>query len=339
MFDDMTYEKILNDMLSRVTNDVDKREGSIIYDALAPCAYKLAESYFLLNNFIDLVLLDTAVGEYLDRAVLSHGINIKEATYSISKIETNTEIDIVTRLGIEDIYYTVKEKITDTSYKAICNLSGAVGNLYNGELENIDNVSGVTANLTDILEAGVEEESDEDLRNRFYNKVRYPSTSGNIYDYKKWALEVAGVGDAKVYPLWNGNGTVKVVIIDSNKEIANGELIKKVSNYIEEKRPIGATVTVKSAIKKDIDISVTIVIDSKKYILNNVKERLEENLKKYLKEIAFKNSYVSYASIGNIIFNTEGILDYNNLLLNNSSKNINLEEEEIPTLRLLNVEV
>ncbi|MDU4726403.1 baseplate J/gp47 family protein [Clostridium sp.] len=339
MFDDMTYEKILNDMLSRVTNDVDKREGSIIYDALAPCAYKLAESYFLLNNFIDLVLLDTAVGEYLDRAVLSHGINRKEATYSIRKIETNTEIDIGTRWGIEDIYYTVKEKITDTSYKAICNLSGAVGNLYNGELENIDNVSGVTANLTDILEAGVEEESDEDLRNRFYNKVRYPSTSGNIYDYKKWALEVAGVGDAKVYPLWNGNGTVKVVIIDSNKEIANGELIKKVSNYIEEKRPIGATVTVKSAIKKDIDISVTIVIDSKKYILNNVKERLEENLKKYLKEIAFKNSYVSYASIGNIIFNTEGILDYNNLLLNNSSKNINLEEEEIPTLRLLNVEV
>ena len=339
MFDDMTYEKILNDMLSRVTNDVDKREGSIIYDALASCAYKLAESYFLLNNFIDLVLLDTAVGEYLDRAVLSHGINRKEATYSIRKIETNTEIDIGTRWGIEDIYYTVKEKITDTSYKAICNLSGAVGNLYNGELENIDNVSGVTANLTDILEAGVEEESDEDLRNRFYNKVRYPSTSGNIYDYKKWALEVAGVGDAKVYPLWNGNGTVKVVIIDSNKEIANGELIKKVSNYIEEKRPIGATVTVKSAIKKDIDISVTIVIDSKKYILNNVKERLEENLKKYLKEIAFKNSYVSYASIGNIIFNTEGILDYNNLLLNNSSKNINLEEEEIPTLRLLNVEV
>lgn len=339
MFENMTYEKILNDMLSRVTSDVDKREGSIIYDALAPCAYKLAESYFLLNNFIDLVLVDTAAGKYLDRAVLAHGISRKKATYSIRKMETNIEIDIGTRWGIEDVYYTVTERITDKSYKAICNIYGTIGNLYSGVLENIDNISGVTANLTDILEAGVNEESDEDLRNRFYNKVRYPSTSGNIYDYKKWALEVTGVGDAKIYPLWNGNGTVKVVIIDSNKEIANGELINKVSKYIEENRPIGATVTVKSAIEKDININVTIVIDSKKYILNTIKEKLEENLKNYLKEIAFKNNYVSYASIGNIIFNTEGVIDYSNLLLNNSNKNITLEEEEIPTLKLLNVEV
>ena len=339
MFENMTYEKILNDMLSRVTSDVDKREGSIIYDALAPCAYKLAESYFLLNNFIDLVLVDTATGEYLDRAVLTQGINRKKATHSIRKVETNIEIDIGTRWGIEDVYYTVTERITDTSYKAICNIYGIIGNLYSGVLENMDNISGVTANLTDILEAGVNEESDEDLRNRFYNKVRYPSTSGNIYDYKKWALEVTGVGDAKIYPLWNGNGTVKVVIIDSNKEIANGELINKVSKYIEENRPIGATVTVKSAIEKDITINVTIVIDSKKYILNTVKEKLEENLKNYLKEIAFKNNYVSYASIGNIIFNTEGVIDYSNLLLNNSNKNITLEEEEIPTLKLLNLEV
>lgn len=339
MFDDMTYENILDDMLSRVDNDVDKREGSIIYDALAPCAYKLAETYFLLNNFIDLVLVDTAVGEYLDRAVLSHGLNRKQSTYTIRKIETNIKIEIGTRWGIEDLIYTVTDRITDTTYKAICNSSGAIGNLYSGALENIDNISGVVANLTDVLEIGINEESDEALRSRFYNKVRYPSTSGNIYDYKKWALEVTGVGDAKIYPLWNGNGTVKVVIIDSNKEIADGELINKVSRYIEENRPIGATVTVKSAVKKDIDISVTIVIDSKKYILNNVKEKLEENLKKYLKEIAFNNSYISYASVGNIIFNTEGVIDYSNLLLNNSNKNITLGEEEIPTLRLLNVGV
>ena len=73
--------------------------------------------------------------------------------------------------------------------------------------------------------------------------------------------------------------------------------------------------------------------------MNTVKEKLEENLKNYLKEIAFKNNYVSYASIGNIIFNTEGVIDYSNLLLNKSNKNITLEEEEIPTLKLLNVEV
>ena len=34
MFEDKTYENILQGMLNRVSNDVDKREGSVIYDAL-----------------------------------------------------------------------------------------------------------------------------------------------------------------------------------------------------------------------------------------------------------------------------------------------------------------
>ena len=38
-----TFSQILADMLARVPNDLDKREGSIIYDALAPAAVELAE--------------------------------------------------------------------------------------------------------------------------------------------------------------------------------------------------------------------------------------------------------------------------------------------------------
>lgn len=63
----MTYEELLQAMLDRVPSDVDKREGSVIYDALAPCAYFLAQQDFQLDNFIDLVFPDTALGEYLDR--------------------------------------------------------------------------------------------------------------------------------------------------------------------------------------------------------------------------------------------------------------------------------
>jgi len=42
VFEDMTYENILNDMLSRVPDNVDKREVSIVYYAFAPASYKLA---------------------------------------------------------------------------------------------------------------------------------------------------------------------------------------------------------------------------------------------------------------------------------------------------------
>ena len=58
MFEDKTYENILQGMLNRVSNDVDKREGSVIYDALAPAAYFLADQYFQLSNFVDLVFAD-----------------------------------------------------------------------------------------------------------------------------------------------------------------------------------------------------------------------------------------------------------------------------------------
>ena len=59
----MTYEELLQAMLGRVPSNVDKREGSIIYDALAPCAYFLAQQNFQLENYLDLVFPDTAVGE------------------------------------------------------------------------------------------------------------------------------------------------------------------------------------------------------------------------------------------------------------------------------------
>ena len=51
MYEKMTYESILQKMLNMVSDDVDKREGSIIYDALAPAAYFLADQFFQLDNF------------------------------------------------------------------------------------------------------------------------------------------------------------------------------------------------------------------------------------------------------------------------------------------------
>ena len=49
MFEDKTYENILQEMLNRVPDDIDKREGSVIYDALAPTAYSIADLYFQLK--------------------------------------------------------------------------------------------------------------------------------------------------------------------------------------------------------------------------------------------------------------------------------------------------
>ena len=327
MWENMTYENILNDMLSRVTSDVDKREGSVIYDALSPAAYKLAETYFMLDMTLDLVLGDTAVGPFLDRVVADHGITRKPATYAVRKIVTSGPVDIGTRWGIQGLTYTITEQITTNQYRAICVEEGNVGNQYSGALENIDNVSGVTATLTDIIISGEDEETDDNLRARFYSQIRTAGTSGNAYDYRNWALEVAGCGDAKVFPLWDGPGTVKILVVDENMAI-DPALPDLVAAHIEDVRPIGATVTVESPSGLAIDVEADVQLDGSKS-LEDVQDSFSAKLSEYLKEIAFETYSVSYAKVGSLLLSTDGVQDYSGLLVNSGTSNIIIAPDEM----------
>ena len=60
------FETILSRMLAAVPDDIDKREGSIIYDALAPAALMMAEQYYMLTKLADMFFADTATGMWLD---------------------------------------------------------------------------------------------------------------------------------------------------------------------------------------------------------------------------------------------------------------------------------
>lgn len=330
MFETMTYENILNSMLDSVTSDIDKREGSVIYDALAPCALKLSETYFYLNNFLDLVSGDTAVGEYLDRVVADYGLTRKSATYAARKITTTAPVDIGTRWGLNGTSYKITALKSTNVYSATCEQLGIIGNTYGGTLENIDNVSGVTATLTDILTAGRDEETDDNLRARLYAYLQRPSTSGNAFNYKEWALLVPGVGDAKVFPLWDGNGTVKVLIVDSNMAI-DETLEPTVSAYIETVRPIGATVTIDSPTSQQINVTANVVLDGT-HIIADVQAAFTTALTAYLKDTVFDVYSVSYAKIGGLLLSTAGVEDYNTLLVNDGTANITIGETEMPII-------
>ncbi len=52
MFESITFESIIKRMLSKIPSDMDKREGSIIYDALAPVALELQLMYIELDNIL-----------------------------------------------------------------------------------------------------------------------------------------------------------------------------------------------------------------------------------------------------------------------------------------------
>lgn len=329
MFEEMTFENILNDMLSRVASDVDKREGSVIYDALAPAAYKLSEMYFNLNNFFDLVFADTAIDGFLDRRAAEQGITRNPATYAIRRIETSGPVDVGTRWGLNGTTYIITVGISANTYKAQCEQVGTIGNHYSGELDTIDNLSGVTATLTDIITSGQEEESNDILRKEFFVKAQTPRTSGNSYDYLAWALEVPGVGDAKVFPTWDGPGTVKVLIVDSGMKV-DETLEQAVYDHIEGVRPIGAEVTVVSPLEKEINVSADVVLDGSRTFAE-VSEAFSAGCTEYLKSTVFKTYSVSYARIGSVLLGTAGVEDYENLLVNGDTANISVLNDEIPT--------
>lgn len=336
LFENQTFETILGRMLDRIPDDMDKREGSIIYDALAPAAMELAQMYAELDVVLRLAFGETSTGEYLDKRAADFGVYRKQATPAVRKgiftdgNDVPFNIPIGSRFRLNDMVYVAIEKITDGQFRMQAETPGSAGNQEFGNLLPIEPIEGLgTATLADVLIPGEDEESDESLRKRFLQKVREPGTSGNTADYKQWATEVAGVGSAKVTPLWNGPGTVKVTIVNTDMRPATTELVSQVQEYIEQVRPIGASVTVASATGKPINVSANVVLASG-YTLQNVQDAFAASLDKYLKEIAFSMTYVSYAKIGTLLLSTPGVIDYNGLTVNGGTANVALQDEEVP---------
>lgn len=324
----MTYEELLRAMLDRVPSDIDKREGSVIYDALAPCTYFLAQQNFQLDNFIDLVLPDTALGEYLDRAAEAYNIFRKPATKAIRKMTASGSVEIGTRWGISNLVYIVKEEESEIEYQVGCETPGVIGNQYSGALQPISSVTGITAELGDIITLGADEETDEALRERLYTKIRLPATSGNVYHYQRWALEVSGTGAAKVFPLADGPGTVTVLVVDSDKKISSS-LPKTVAEYIETMRPIGATVTVKSPDSVSINIKASVMRNESK-TLDDVKKAYKDAVDTFLQETVFTTYRISYAKLGSLLLDIPGVEDFEGFLLNGGTGNVMIGETQIP---------
>lgn len=345
MYENNTFEIILKRMLDRVPDNMDKREGSVIYDALAPAAAELSKMYIDMDVNLGLSFASTASGKYLEKRTEEMGIVRLGAAKARKKglfyASGNSQVDIPigSRFAAESLNYTAVDRLSEGVYVMECEIAGTAGNAPAGPMLPIDYVPGLArAELGELLEPGNDKESDGKLLERYQLRVRQPATSGNVHQYRQWALEVPGVGDAKVFPLWNGPGSVKVVIVDEDKRPAGSTLLEEAANYMEKMRPIGADVTVVSGKGKSINISTTVVLASG-YTLQGVSNAFSTAVSEYFKNIAFEMSYISYARIGTILLGVPGVIDYSSLKLNGTTANVGLQSEEIPVLGTVDLEV
>lgn len=208
MYENTTYEVIRDRMLARVPNKFDKREGSIIWDTHSPTAIELQILYIELDTILREAYGDTASREFLILRCRERGIYPYQATHAILKgVFTPASINVFgQRFNIGDINYIVMEKIADGEYQVKCESSGIVGNQFLGNMIPIEYVKGLqTAELTEILIPGEDEEETEDLRKRYFESFDEHSFGGNRTDYLKKTNAIPGVGRTKVTRVWNAD--------------------------------------------------------------------------------------------------------------------------------------
>lgn len=208
MYEEETYETILERMLDRVSDKLDKRPSSIIYDTHSSTAAELQILYIELEYLIKNSYGDTAAREFLVLLAKDRGLSPNPATKAILKGEfAPANIDVTgKRFNIGDINYTVLEQKEPGKYHVQCEKEGEVGNQHFGDMIPMDYIDGLqTARLTEILIPGENDEDTEVFRQRYFDSFQEKSFSGNRKAYLETVKKIDGVGDLKVIRVWNGD--------------------------------------------------------------------------------------------------------------------------------------
>ena len=355
MYENITFELIMERMLERVPSFMDKREGSVIWDALAPAAVELQNLYIQLDVILKETFADTASLYYLKKRAAERGIYQIMATKAVLQGEftpVNLEVPIGTRFSCDKLNYVITEKMEDGIYMMECETAGTEGNRHFGTLIPIDYVDGMkTANLTELLIPAEDDEDVEALRERYLNSLASQAYGGNIADYTEKVNALQGIGGVKITPVWNGGGTVKITFIDSEFNVPSEEMVQMVKNEADPYpyeglgygfAPIGHVVRVEGVEGVTVNIATNITYrdgwnwsSAKPYIINAIDKYFDELSKQWE---GSENLYVRISQLESRILDCEAVIDIEGTTINGNTSNLYLEWNQIPVRGSVNGE-
>ena len=364
----VSFREILQAMLDNLPEDIDKTEGSFAYDMVSPTALEAAE---LLQFWLPLGLKNSfhmfAQGKWLDYC--GHdagGIERRAATFAYGDVVVVTTEAVTFPKGFvfsvpsensspAITFETTEENSIDEAgtlkIRVKTTEAGTGSNVRKNSISIMKTpIRGVESiNNPENITGGVEAESDDSLRQRIddYYAGRSSSFVGNAADYRRWALEVPGVGYVTVIPTFDGANSVKLVIADSNGDPANAEILAAVDKYIfgeshedlARLAPIGARgVTMHEVVAPDtvpINISIKIKI-ADGFTAANVKLLVEASLKKLFLTLADNTDHrfgtLRHASVNDALYHTAGVADFKDLVVNGATDNVTFALDEMPVV-------
>ena len=353
MYENVTFELLLKRMLDRVKSNMDKREGSVIHDSTAPAAVELQNVYIALDTVLNETFADTASLYYLKKRAKERGILQIMASNAILQGEftpAELEVPIGSRYSCDKLNYVITEKVSNGVYKLMCETAGTEGNIHFGTLIPIDHVDGLeTANLTTLLIPARDDETVEELRERYFRNLTSQAYGGNIADYEEKVMSINGVGGVKVTPVWNGGGTVKLTIIDNTFSKPSEELVEGVKNaadpYPNEGlgygfAPIGHVVTVEGVENVTVNIETEIIYGGD-WTWEAAGSIITKAVDDYFKELSEtwednQNLIIRISQIESRILDCAGVIDIFGTTLNGSTNNLYLAANEIPVRGTIN---
>ena len=361
-----TADDVYASMRAMLPDDIDSSEGSHTWNLLMPTAMVAAElCEYVLPQVIQLIFPAWSYGEYLDAHAQVRGMTRKAATPASGEITiTGAEGTVIpagsmfstASLNTDDpsISYVTTAEATipstgSVTVDIVCTEAGSQGNATADSIiflsSSVVGITGVTND--EPVTGGTDEETDEALIARIveYDQTQSDSYVGNIADYKRWAMSVAGVGNASIIPAQDTSGTVTIVITDANGDPASEDLCTSVYNYIMRPNdpisrlaPINALVDVVSPTTVDIGVKATVEIAGDA-VLSDIAAAFQIQLNAYMTE-AMTEQEVKITKISAILSSISGVNDFSDLQIGKGSggsitygtSNIPIAATELPTV-------
>jgi len=229
----------MREMLQAAPKGIDLRQGSIFYDAVASAALKISHFYADITTLFDLVFITTSSGEYLDRRGQEFNVWRNPATraryeYFYTGLRTPQPGE---RFFQDGLFFTLRANSNIWPEPFLeADAPGTTSNNVEADskatpMKNMPQPS--TSTFGRLIEPGADEEHDENYRRRIMEKIAGPAENGNRQHYKTWAESIAGVGRARIIPLFAGPNTVMGVIIDTEGMPASQTVIERVQEFID----------------------------------------------------------------------------------------------------------
>lgn len=348
MFENETENVIRKRILDRVPNSLDKGQTSVIYNSIASVAIELAQSKIENDIILKETFASTADREYLIKIGQESGVSPEDATYAIMKGvfyngEDLMDIPMNSRFTCGTLIYKATEKMSTGIYKMTCETKGTVGNENVGTAVPVNYIENLTrAEITEILIPAQDEEDTETYRQRYLGGFDSKAYGGNRVDYMNKVNSIDGVGACKPERITAENNPILITIISSSYGKATDALVESVQNIIDPMvdeegngiAPYNHIVRIQSVVEKNVSVFLDAEYDTG-YTFDSLKTQIIQKISEYLLSLCSvwaENEYliVRLAMLQSEILSIDGILDINDIKINNEASNLILTPYEIP---------